>query len=51
MAIVFWPFRIMVGIGLLMALLGAVSLLARLRRGLCDWRPLHSFALALGLGF
>ncbi len=50
--IVFWSFRIMVGIGLLMALLGGVSLLARLRRGLYDWRPLHRFALAMGpMGF
>jgi cytochrome d ubiquinol oxidase subunit I len=50
--IVFWSFRVMVGAGLLMALLGVVSLLARLRRRLYDWRPLLRFALAMGpMGF
>ena len=47
-AIVFWSFRIMVGLGLLMILLGAVALLARLRGGLYDWVWLHRFALAMG---
>jgi cytochrome d ubiquinol oxidase subunit I len=47
-AILFWSFRIMVGLGLLMALLGLCSLLARLRRKLHDWRWLHRFALAMG---
>jgi cytochrome d ubiquinol oxidase subunit I len=47
-AILFWSFRIMVGLGLLMALLGAWSLLARARRRLYDWRWLHRFALAMG---
>ncbi|MCE9522997.1 MAG: cytochrome ubiquinol oxidase subunit I [Alphaproteobacteria bacterium] len=47
-AIVFWSFRIMVGLGLLMILLGAVALLARLRGKLYDWRWLHRFALAMG---
>jgi cytochrome d ubiquinol oxidase subunit I len=46
--IVFWSFRIMVGLGFLMAGLAALSLLARLRRKLYDWRPLHLFALAMG---
>lgn len=46
-AVVFWSFRIMVGLGLLMALLGAISLFARLRRKLYDWRPLHRFAVAM----
>jgi cytochrome d ubiquinol oxidase subunit I len=47
-AIVFWSFRIMVGLGLLMILLGACSLLARVRRRLYDWHWLHRFALAMG---
>jgi cytochrome d ubiquinol oxidase subunit I len=46
--IVFWSFRIMVGLGFLMLGLAALSLLARLRRKLYDWRPLHLFALAMG---
>ena len=47
-AIVFWSFRIMVGLGLLMLLLGAWSLLARLWRGLYDWKWLHRLALTMG---
>ena len=47
-AILFWSFRIMVGLGLLMALLGMWSLLARLRRRLYEWRLLHRFALIMG---
>ncbi|MDQ4087306.1 MAG: cytochrome ubiquinol oxidase subunit I [Pseudomonadota bacterium] len=47
-AIVFWSFRIMVGLGLLMILLGALSLLARLRRRLYEWRLLHRFAVLMG---
>jgi cytochrome d ubiquinol oxidase subunit I len=46
--IVFWSFRIMVGLGLLMFALGLWSLLARVRRRLYDWRWLHRFALAMG---
>ncbi|HEY5712417.1 MAG TPA: cytochrome ubiquinol oxidase subunit I [Allosphingosinicella sp.] len=50
--ILFWSFRIMVGLGFLMALLGAWSLLARLRGRLHDWRWLHHFALVMGpMGF
>lgn len=50
--IVFWSFRVMVGIGLAMAGLGALTLLARLRGRLYDWRPLHRLALAMGpMGF
>ena len=50
--ILFWSFRIMVGIGLLMALLGALTLFARLRRRLYDWRLLQRFAVAMGpMGF
>ena len=47
-AIVFWSFRVMVGLGLLMLLLGAWSLLARLWRGLYDWKWLHRLALVMG---
>jgi cytochrome d ubiquinol oxidase subunit I len=39
--IVFWSFRIMVGIGFLIFALGLASLLARLRRRLYEWRWLH----------
>jgi len=46
--VVFWSFRIMVGLGFLMLGLGAFSLLARFRGTLYDWRPLHRFALAMG---
>jgi len=46
--IVFWSFRIMVGLGMLMLALGLLSLVARLRRRLYDWRPLHGFALLMG---
>ena len=46
--IVFWSFRVMVGLGLLMFALGLWSLLARLRRRLYDWRWLHRFAVAMG---
>ena len=45
--IVFWSFRIMVGIGFLMAGLGMLSLYARVRRRLYDWKLLHRFALAM----
>jgi cytochrome d ubiquinol oxidase subunit I len=47
-AILFFSFRIMVGLGLLMAALGLWSLLARARRRLYDWRGLHRFAVAMG---
>ncbi|GLK76509.1 cytochrome ubiquinol oxidase subunit I [Methylopila jiangsuensis] len=46
--IVFWSFRIMVGLGFLMLGLGAVSLVARLKRRLYEWRPLHLYALVMG---
>ena len=46
--IVFWAFRVMVGLGMLMAALGAVSLLARARGKLYDWPALHRFALVMG---
>lgn len=47
-AIVFWSFRIMVGIGFLMLGLGLLSLAARAARKLYDWRLLHRFALLMG---
>jgi cytochrome d ubiquinol oxidase subunit I len=47
-AVVFWSFRIMVGMGMLMLLLGLFSLLARARKRLYDWPLLHRFALAMG---
>jgi cytochrome d ubiquinol oxidase subunit I len=46
--VVFWTFRVMVGLGSLMLLLGACSLLARATRKLYDWRWLHRFALVMG---
>ncbi|MGZ8312321.1 MAG: cytochrome ubiquinol oxidase subunit I [Allosphingosinicella sp.] len=46
--IIFWSFRIMVGLGMLMFGLGLLSLLARVRRRLHDWRWLHRFALVMG---
>ncbi|MDB5663099.1 MAG: cytochrome bd-I oxidase subunit [Sphingomonas bacterium] len=46
--IVFWSFRIMVGLGFLMAALGLLSLFARVRGRLYDWPLLHRFAVAMG---
>lgn len=46
--VVFWSFRIMVGMGMLMLGLGLWSLLARLRRKLHDWTWLHRAAVAMG---
>ena len=46
--IVFWSFRIMVGLGFLMAGLGLLSLLARVKGRLYDSKFLHRFALAMG---
>jgi cytochrome d ubiquinol oxidase subunit I len=45
--IVFWSFRIMVGLGLLMLLLGIWSLIARAAKRLYDWKLLHRFALLM----
>ncbi len=47
-AIVFWSFRIMVGLGLAMLALGALSLIARKRKTLYDWPFLHRFAVLMG---
>jgi cytochrome d ubiquinol oxidase subunit I len=46
--IVFWSFRIMVGLGFLMLFLGLLTLLARVRGTLYDSRWLHCFAIAMG---
>jgi cytochrome d ubiquinol oxidase subunit I len=46
--IVFWAFRIMVGLGTAMAALGIVSLVARLRGKLYDCPWLHRAALIMG---
>ena len=45
--IVFWSFRIMVGIGFAMLGLGLWSLIARARRRLYDWPMLHRAALVM----
>ncbi|MDH7974513.1 cytochrome ubiquinol oxidase subunit I [Sphingomonas sp. AR_OL41] len=47
-AIVFWSFRIMVGLGLAIFGLGLWSLVARARGKLYDWRWLHRAALVMG---
>jgi cytochrome bd ubiquinol oxidase subunit I len=46
--VVFWTFRLMVGLGGLMALLGLLSALLRLRGRLYDQRLFLRFALAMG---
>jgi cytochrome bd ubiquinol oxidase subunit I len=46
--IIFWSFRLMVGLGLLFMALGLWSLWARLRDRLYAWRWLHRLALLLG---
>jgi cytochrome d ubiquinol oxidase subunit I len=45
--IVFWSFRVMVGLGLLMLAVGGWSLIARWRGRLYDWKWLHRAALAM----
>jgi cytochrome d ubiquinol oxidase subunit I len=47
-AIVFWSFRVMVGLGFAMLGLGLISLLARARRSLYDWPLLHRLAILMG---
>lgn len=46
--VIFWSFRIMVGIGFAMLGLGLWSLLARARRRLYDWSWLHRAAVLMG---
>jgi cytochrome d ubiquinol oxidase subunit I len=47
-AIVFWSFRLMVGLGFAMLGLGLFSLWARARGRLYDWPLLHRFAILMG---
>ena len=47
-AVIFWSFRIMVGLGFAIFGLGLWSLLARLRRRLFEWRLLLRAAVCLG---
>ena len=46
--IVFWAFRVMVGIGFAMLGIGLLSLIARWRKALYDWPLLHRFAVLMG---
>ncbi|MFE1601214.1 cytochrome ubiquinol oxidase subunit I [Methylobacterium sp. ID0610] len=46
--VVFWSFRVMVGLGFLILALGLFSLYARLRGQLYEWASLHRFALLMG---
>ena len=46
--IVFWSFRIMVGLGFAMLGLGIWSLVARFRKRLYDWPWLHRLAVVMG---
>jgi cytochrome d ubiquinol oxidase subunit I len=46
--IIFWSFRVMVGLGFLMLFLGLWSLVARASGRLYEWRWLHRFALVMG---
>ncbi len=46
--IVFWSFRVMVGIGLAMMLVGALSLFLRWRGRLYESRTMHRLALLMG---
>lgn len=46
--IVFWSFRVMVGLGFLMLGIGVWSLVARMRRRLYDWPMLHRAAVVMG---
>lgn len=47
-AVLFWSFRIMVGLGFAMLGLGLFSLLARVRKSLYDWPLLHRLAIVMG---
>ena len=46
--IVFWSFRVMVGLGFAMLGIGLWSLIARARKGLYSWTSLHRAALIMG---
>jgi cytochrome d ubiquinol oxidase subunit I len=47
-AIIFWSFRIMVGLGFAILGLGLWSLLARMRGKLYEWQALHRLSLLMG---
>jgi cytochrome d ubiquinol oxidase subunit I len=47
-AIVFWSFRVMVALGIAILGLGMLSLLARVRGKLFEWRALHRIAVCMG---
>jgi cytochrome d ubiquinol oxidase subunit I len=47
-AIIFWSFRVMVGLGFAILGLGLLSLLARLRGKLYEWGLLHRLAVVMG---
>ena len=47
-AILFWSFRIMVGLGFAIFALGLLSLIARTRGRLYDWPILHRLAVLMG---
>ncbi|GAB7551456.1 cytochrome ubiquinol oxidase subunit I [Novosphingobium sp. 11B] len=47
-SVLFWSFRLMVGLGMAMLLLGAASLYARSRKRLYDWPLLHRAAVVMG---
>ncbi|MDF0491268.1 cytochrome ubiquinol oxidase subunit I [Sphingomonas sp. H39-1-10] len=47
-AVVFWSFRVMVGLGMAMLGLGLFSLVARFRKRLYEWPWLHRLALVMG---
>ena len=46
--VIFWSFRVMVGIGFAMLGLGLWSLVARMRKRLYDWSWLHRAAVLMG---
>ncbi|EQB11624.1 cytochrome D ubiquinol oxidase subunit I [Sphingobium quisquiliarum P25] len=46
--VIFWSFRVMVGIGFAMLGLGLWSLFARMRKRLYDWPGLHRAAVLMG---
>ena len=47
-AILFWSFRVMVGLGMAMLGLGLISLVARFKKRLYDWSLLHRLAVVMG---
>lgn len=47
-AVVFWSFRVMVGLGLLMVALGGLAFFARMKGRLYSSRSLQRFAVAMG---